>query len=141
MVPALHKGAGKLPFLMRDRDVAAGERILRQLTEEGHVQDGQFNPQFIRDFFGAFDFQRMALTVIEGDGFDFTELLKRPKQAGGTVLAAAENNDRFFIFKHKKTSHSSWIDPKASKRLLGRKRVLELTPQKNKPMLLRQGHH
>jgi len=57
-----------------------------------------FDAMFLTDFFGAFQFQRVFLVIVKGQGDDSFIAFYCPEQTGSAVLAAAENNHSGFLF-------------------------------------------
>jgi hypothetical protein len=52
----------------------------------------------------AFEFDTVTLAVVEPDSFDGLEPAERPSEAGGTILATGEENERADIACHAEIS-------------------------------------
>ncbi|MNN31264.1 hypothetical protein D3C81_1449470 [compost metagenome] len=109
MITAFHKGARQAAVFLCNLNIITCKSIRSQLVQQAHIEHGILDSKLVSNLLGTFDLQAMTLAVVEGNRLNFSEMLQCPEQAGGTVLSAAEYDDSFFIFKHKKTSLSSIV--------------------------------
>ena len=94
-VTARDEGVGQCPFglfLVHD-DGGVGKGIVVQLRDETDIHHPEVDTVVTADFLGKFHLDAVFLSVDEGDGIDFLEMVFGPEQAGGGVLSAAEHDE------------------------------------------------
>ena len=97
-VAAVDEGVGEAVFGGLNGGGVVGEGVLGDVFDEGEVEDGLFDAPVLGDAAGAFEFDGVALAVLEADCLDvFAAVgLDGLDEAGGGVLSAGEDDEGFF---------------------------------------------